>query len=140
MNGPTQNRTGVLPTSRECSTIILWGRNQKLQNSYIKPSSYIFKQLYLRVTMGLFKKKRAEYKFCPVCGTQLKASDAYCLRCGYSFEARRKKSRKAIKWRNIILMIIVLALIYFGIRYYYGQAIIPVSLEDALNFTTVVSR
>ncbi len=86
--------------------------------------------------MGLLGKKKQQYKFCPVCGAQLKIEDAYCIRCGYSFDARKKKTRKAIKWRNILIVLLLLAAAYFGLRYYNGQSLIPSSVADALNFAS----
>ena len=83
----------------------------------------------------VFGKKRQQHKFCPVCGTQLKLDDQYCTTCGYSFEARHKKSKKAIKWKNILLLIIVVLAAYLGYRYYNGQPLIP-DLKALLNFTS----
>jgi len=83
--------------------------------------------------MALFKKKR-DHKFCPVCGAQIKLDDAFCTRCGYSF-VNRQKSRSGIKWKRILIILIILALIYFGLRYSAGQSIIPLNWQDALNFT-----
>ncbi|MEK6898947.1 MAG: DUF2116 family Zn-ribbon domain-containing protein [Nanoarchaeota archaeon] len=81
--------------------------------------------------MGLFKTTQ-QHKFCPVCGTQLKITDGYCIKCGYSFQARHKK--KGISFRNVVIFLILLAIIYFGLRYANGFSIIPTSMQDALNF------
>ncbi len=83
----------------------------------------------------VFGKKRQDKKFCPLCGTQLNIDDAYCTNCGYSFEARHKKRKKAIKWKNILILIIVVLAIYLGYRYYNGQPIFP-DLKTLLNFTS----
>ncbi|MDZ4228569.1 MAG: DUF2116 family Zn-ribbon domain-containing protein, partial [Candidatus Levybacteria bacterium] len=66
-------------------------------------------------------KKRAkrgdigEHKFCPVCGRKLELNDTYCTKCGYSFASRGKKPKK-LKWKNIIIFIILLIAAYFGVR------------------------
>jgi predicted nucleic acid-binding Zn ribbon protein len=78
------------------------------------------------------KKKKQEHKFCPVCGLTLKVSDSYCIKCGYSFENRNNKSKKT-KWRNIIIIVILVLGGYFGIRYSTGQTIFPRSLQDAIS-------
>ena len=89
----------------------------------------------------MFRRKRkiksdvGKHKFCPVCGIKLELYDTYCTKCGYSFAERHKKRRKKFKWKNIIFIIIVLIIFYISIRYFNGQSIIPVSMEDALNFT-----
>ena len=46
--------------------------------------------------LGKRKRRRdvGKHKFCPVCGNKLELVDTYCVRCGYSFEARAKKHRK----------------------------------------------
>lgn len=82
--------------------------------------------------MALFK-KRQEHKFCPVCGTPLRTSDAYCIRCGYSFQARHKGT-KGIKWRNVGIIVLLLIVAYFGLRYANDLTIFPRSLQDALTF------
>ena len=81
-----------------------------------------------------FFKSAPQNKFCPVCGTQLKAADGYCIKCGYSFQARQKSMRRGVKWRNVIIFLVLLAIVYFGLRYANDLTIIPRSLEDALNF------
>lgn len=83
------------------------------------------------------KQKKRKTKFCPVCGAELEATDTYCTNCGYSFEARHKKHKKGIKWKNIILLLIILLGIYIGFRYIAGKPIIPTSLGEILNFTNV---
>lgn len=76
-----------------------------------------------------------KHKFCPVCGDKLELSDSYCTACGYSFAERYKRRNKKIKWKNIILIIIVILILYIGVRYSNGQSIIPSSINDVLNFT-----
>jgi predicted nucleic acid-binding Zn ribbon protein len=81
----------------------------------------------------MFKKRKhsQKHKFCPVCGIELKVEDGFCLKCGYSFHERSKKSKsRGIKWRNVIIVLIILALIYVGIQYSTGQPIIPSFVTD----------
>ncbi len=74
------------------------------------------------------------HKFCPACGTKLKLTDTYCLRCGYSFAIRSEKNKnKKLNFRNVLIIGIVLVLSYFGIRYSNGQAIFPTSFADAIK-------
>ena len=82
--------------------------------------------------MGFLKKQ--QHKYCPVCGNQLRLDDSYCTRCGYSF-VQRKAGSKKIKWKRLLLLLVLIALIYFGFRYANSQPIIPLSWQDALNFT-----
>ncbi len=84
--------------------------------------------------MRLFGKKKAESKFCPVCGTKLKSDDDYCVTCGYSFVARQKKS-KPLRWKNIIIVLLIILALYLAGRYFNGLPMIPVSIADAFNFT-----
>ena len=81
----------------------------------------------------MFKKKLSskDHKFCPVCGTKLKITDTYCIKCGYSFTARAEKSKP--KKRNLWIIIALLIIAYFGLRYANGQAWIPTSFKDALR-------
>ncbi len=86
----------------------------------------------------MFKKKDrkpdvGEHKFCPVCGLKLQLQDTYCLKCGYSFAARVEKNKKGANIRNTLIVIILLVVAYFGLRYAGGQTIIPRSFADALN-------
>lgn len=87
--------------------------------------------------MSVFKKKKKtlDNKFCPVCGTRLSMSDAYCTTCGYSFESRNKKTKKRIKWKNLVILIIILLIIYIVFQYITKQPIVPDSLKTFLNFT-----
>ena len=84
--------------------------------------------------MRLFR-RRQQHKFCPVCGTQLRIDDAFCLKCGYSFTARNKRISRRLNWKNLILLLIVLIAAYVGLRYTNGQPLIPTSFYDAFNFT-----
>lgn len=82
----------------------------------------------------MFKKKAKsqDHKFCPVCGTKLKITDTYCIKCGYSFAARAEKSKK-LKKRNLWIIIALLIIAYFGLRYANGQTWIPTSIKDAVR-------
>jgi predicted nucleic acid-binding Zn ribbon protein len=85
------------------------------------------------------KKKRGggghigEHKFCPVCGRKLEKDDTFCTNCGYSFSERFKKTKKKIKWLNVIIILIILIGGYFLIRYTSGQSLFPVSWQDAVS-------
>ena len=79
-------------------------------------------------------KKKSKHKYCPVCGVQLLIKDTYCVKCGYSFEERKRKKKK-IKWKNIILIGLIILVGYFSLRYFNGQSIIPKSLMDVLDFS-----
>ena len=82
----------------------------------------------------MFKKraKKEDHKFCPSCGIKLHLTDTYCLKCGYSFAARAEKNKKTKK-RNILIVISLLIIAYFGLRYANGQTWIPTSIKDALR-------
>ena len=81
---------------------------------------------------GKKKGKSQDHKFCPVCGIKLKLIDTFCIKCGYSFEARATKDKKWKK-RNLILIICLLLISYFSLRYANGQTWIPTSFADALR-------
>jgi predicted nucleic acid-binding Zn ribbon protein len=87
----------------------------------------------------MFKKKQrqpeiGEHKFCPACGTKLQLQDTFCLRCGYSFAIRAEKNKiKGINKRNLIIILIILLIMFFGLRYSAGQTLWPRSIVDALN-------
>jgi len=88
----------------------------------------------------MLKKKRGntgKHKFCPVCGEKLEKLDGYCTHCGYSFEKRKKRKKKGIKWKNIIFIVIILIIFYISIRYFNGQSILPASVQDALNISII---
>ena len=75
-----------------------------------------------------------EHKFCPACGTKLKLTDTYCLRCGYSFAIRTEKNKnKKLNLRNSLIIIAILLLTYFGLRYSNGQTLFPTSFADAIK-------
>ena len=85
----------------------------------------------------MFKKERkpevGEHKFCPVCGMKLQLQDTFCLKCGYSFAIRAEKNKKGMNIKNTTIIVAILILAYFGLRYSSGQTIIPRSFADALN-------
>lgn len=104
--------------------------------SYLSNQLKLFKDNHL--SRNMFKKERkpelGEHKFCPVCGTKLQMSDTFCLRCGYSFAVRQEKNKnKKVNLRNTIIVLGLLVLIYFGLRYSAGQTLWPRSFADALN-------
>ncbi|MEK6915880.1 MAG: DUF2116 family Zn-ribbon domain-containing protein [Nanoarchaeota archaeon] len=78
------------------------------------------------------KKKGEDHKFCPSCGTKLSLKDTYCIRCGYSFQARVEKN-KGSKKKNFLIVVILLVIAYFGLRYTNNQTIIPTSFADAIR-------
>ncbi|MBM3232188.1 zinc ribbon domain-containing protein [Candidatus Pacearchaeota archaeon] len=75
---------------------------------------------------------KQDHKFCPVCGISLQITDTFCIKCGYSFAERANKNKKSKK-RNAIIIITLLIVAYFGLRYANGQTIIPKSFADALR-------
>jgi len=84
------------------------------------------------------KKKRGDigkHKFCPVCGNKLEIDDGYCTQCGYSFKSRRKKRK--VKWRNLLFILIILIIIYLGIRIFSGQPLIPENLSGIFNLANL---
>lgn len=81
---------------------------------------------------GKKKSKQQEHKFCPSCGTTLKATDTYCIKCGYSFAERAEKKKK-VKKRNLFIIISIIIIAYFGLRYSNNQTIIPTSFSDAIQ-------
>lgn len=80
------------------------------------------------------KKKPGEkdHKFCPVCGTRLHLTDTFCVKCGYSFQVRAEKNKKKGK-RNTIIVLVLIIISYFGLRYAQGQTLLPTSFADALR-------
>jgi hypothetical protein len=93
---------------------------------------------FLENEKKMFKKKErkpevGEHKFCPVCGIKLKLNDTFCLQCGYSFAARAEKDKKGVKWRNMVIVLILLLAGYIGLRYANGQPLIPTSFGDAMR-------
>ena len=82
------------------------------------------------------RKKKVKEKFCPQCGAKLKIEDAYCVRCGYSFSQRQKETKKKnIKWRNIIIALIIALLVYIGVNYSNNQPIIPSFIKNLFQFS-----
>ena len=71
-------------------------------------------------------KKRQKIKFCPRCGTTLNLVDSYCIRCGYSFRVKNKK----LSFFQILTILIVLAVIWIGIRFFLNKPIIPTEIID----------
>ena len=92
----------------------------------------------------VFKKKSRKHnknqKFCPKCGTQAHAQDTYCTNCGYSFETRGKKQKRGVKWRRIILILIIILGAYIIYRYTNNQDIFPSSIADIFNISSNNAR
>ena len=87
--------------------------------------------------MSILKRKVQE-KFCPNCGAKAHPKDGYCLKCGYSFVEHHKKFKgSGVKWKNIIIALVIIAAAYVGIRYMNGKPLIPISWQDAINFQNV---
>src|SRR5687767_11192240 len=88
------------------------------------------------LTKHMFKKKApgnaGDHKFCPVCGTKLHLTDTFCVKCGYSFAVRAEKG-KSSKKKNIAIVLILIVIAYFGLRYANGQTLWPKSFADALR-------
>ncbi len=71
-------------------------------------------------------------KFCPRCGMQNNLQDAYCIRCGFAFKTRARKS----KLNPIIMLIILLIIGWVFYRTFTKQDLIPTEL---LNLTKNLS-
>jgi predicted nucleic acid-binding Zn ribbon protein len=86
--------------------------------------------------MNFLKSKNGygDYKYCPICGSPSKISNAYCIRCGHSFN-KSNINRKKTNRKNLMAIIILIVIAYFGLRYATGQALMPISVEDALNIS-----
>jgi len=67
------------------------------------------------------KKKRGKEKFCPKCGAKLKSDDDYCVKCGYSFAQRKKKSGTI----PILITIIIFIILWIIIRLITKKPIFP---------------
>jgi hypothetical protein len=65
-------------------------------------------------------------KFCPRCGTANNSTDAYCIKCGYSFRRTGKKS----SFKTILILLIILAIGWTAYRIFTGKPAIP---ENLLN-------
>jgi len=74
-------------------------------------------------------KNKKGVKYCPQCGIELSEKDKYCIKCGYSFEKRKRK----INVRNLIILIIVVIIIWILIRLLTGNTVIPKSIVDILT-------
>jgi hypothetical protein len=73
-------------------------------------------------------------KFCPKCGAPNNITDAYCIKCGYSFRRGGKKSSS----KTIIILIILLAIGWTAYRIFTGKPVIPQNLIDlAKNMTKI---
>ncbi|VVB83433.1 Uncharacterised protein [uncultured archaeon] len=73
--------------------------------------------------------KRGRGKFCPRCGTQNNVGDAYCIKCGYGFKGRKKKS----SLKSILILIIILAAGWIILRTFLKKPIIPTELIDIIK-------
>jgi hypothetical protein len=68
-------------------------------------------------------------KFCPRCGTANNATDAYCMKCGYSFKRTAKKS----SFRTILILLIVLLIGWSAYRIFIGKPVIPTELLNLVK-------
>jgi len=68
-------------------------------------------------------------KFCPRCGKSADSGDSYCIKCGHSFTGRRKSSSS----KTIIIALIVILVLWVGIRLYLKQPIIPEGLIETIK-------
>lgn len=82
------------------------------------------------------------HKFCPICGSQLEVYDTYCTRCGYSFAEREKRKKTSkIKWKNILVLIILLVIAYLAITYFTTGTILPDFITSTIeNFQNSTNR
>lgn len=71
-------------------------------------------------------------KFCPRCGTSNSISDAYCIRCGYSF--RRKKKKAGLT--QILIAILIGIALWIGLRLILKKPIIPTEFIDLVKNMT----
>jgi hypothetical protein len=72
-------------------------------------------------------------KFCPRCGTANNATDAYCMKCGYSFRGARKKS----SFRTILILLVILAIGWTAYRIFTGKPVVP---DNLLNLIKNMSK
>jgi hypothetical protein len=63
-------------------------------------------------------------KFCPRCGTANNATDAYCMKCGYSFRRTGRKS----SFKTIFILLIVILMGWSIYRIFMGKPVIPTEL------------
>jgi len=75
-------------------------------------------------------------KFCPTCGTQNNAQDAFCIKCGYGFF----KKKKNIDFKSLIIVLIVLAVLWIVLRLSLGRPIIPEGLLDLFGKSMNLSK
>jgi len=68
-------------------------------------------------------------KYCPQCGSELKQEDKFCLKCGYSFEKRKR----GLNIKRLIIAIIIIILAWAVLRVISGNTIIP---QPILNLIT----
>ena len=79
-------------------------------------------------------KKLKDKKFCPGCGIQLLSKDSYCTSCRYSFVERSKKYKSSgIKWKSILIFLILILISYIGIQYSQSEKIIPEIFKKLLG-------
>ena len=72
-------------------------------------------------------------KYCPRCGTQNNISDAYCIKCGFAFVSRRKRSGF-----GVFLTILILAIVaWFFYRTLMKQPLIPEEMSSILKNLTL---
>jgi uncharacterized paraquat-inducible protein A len=72
-------------------------------------------------------------KFCPRCGTPNEIRDAYCIRCGFAFKARARKSGL----NPIITIIILLIIAWVFYRTVTKQDLIPSELTSFFKNLTL---
>jgi predicted nucleic acid-binding Zn ribbon protein len=72
-------------------------------------------------------------KFCPRCGTPNNLVDAYCIKCGYNFKKRRKKSG----FMQILVVILLIAAAWVGLRLFLKKPIIPTEFIDLVKNMTL---
>jgi predicted nucleic acid-binding Zn ribbon protein len=73
-------------------------------------------------------------KFCPKCGTANNATDAYCMKCGYSF----RKSGKKSSFKTLFILIVILILGWIAYRIFTGQPIVPANLLNLFKNMTKI--
>jgi hypothetical protein len=75
---------------------------------------------------------RSKVKFCPRCGTPNNLVDAYCIKCGYSFRRRRRKSG----FGRILILILIIIAAWVGLRLFLGKPIIPTEFIEIIKNMT----